>query len=696
MKNTFDLELDFDNECFKNYFLNEESGESIRFLPSTNNINILIGSNNSGKSRFLRSLMNQDNLSFINNSKLFLSLINKYNLLIEGFGNTFQISSVPINYLIQTFSKEKIENELKFNQNEKFKLHEVDLTKSLVEIVDFLNNSFFLVNKIGVIFSGANSLLGAARSNFISGLRFNNNSNLRNYEFKDLEFYFRDIQDIVNEIKKVVDSYKINSGNRIYIPTLRTAHSLFEFKGLSDSQEKFGKTKKIRQDIYQDTVRKNYPSLTDDIEIFTGLSLYNEIVNVRNSRKEKRNRFHAFEKFLKDNFFNGKDIDIIANFNIHRKDDGIEDEDLIEIFIGDNTKSLHNLGDGVQALIILMYKIFLADKDSMIFIDEPEINLHPGYQRLFLEQITNNKTLISKNLAYIIVSHSNHFLDLTLEKDNVSLYSFKSLGQDKFLIRNVNAGDNSILRDLGVNNSSVFLANSSIWVEGISDRNLIKAFLLAYCEGKKKPKHREDIDFAFFEYAGSNLVHYDFDKRKNEYETIEGLINAYALNNRVMLISDLDSGKEAKHKNIEEIAAELDGFEYKTTKPYREVENLLTNNVWKEILLAFCNKNEIKGNEENVQIRINFALKKYDAKDYKNEYVGEFLSIIKKEVSELNKIYKESDGNVPGTLTPKTELSQLVLSKVRDGKITWEDFSENQTIVDLTESVYKFIEKSKN
>ena len=51
----------------------------------------------------------------------------------------------------------------------------------------------------------------------------------------------------------------------------------------------------------------------------------------------------------------------------------------------------------------------------------------------------------------------------------------------KFIIKNVNSGNNELLRQLGVNNTSVFLANSSIWVEGISDRNYIKAFLIAYC-----------------------------------------------------------------------------------------------------------------------------------------------------------------------------------------------------------------------
>ena len=186
-----------------------------------------------------------------------------------------------------------------------------------------------------------------------------------------------------------------------------------------------------------------------------------------------------------------------------------------------------------------MYKIFLADENSIIFIDEPELNLHPGYQRLFLEQITSNPVLTKKKLTYVIVTHSNHFLDLTLEKDNISIYSFNSVGNgdnQKFVVKNVNAGDNEMLRALGVNNSSVFLANCSIWVKGISDRNFIKALLMAYCKDDEKRVYpREDIDFAFFEYAGSNLTHYSFKKSTSEYEEAKKLINSYALNNRILL-----------------------------------------------------------------------------------------------------------------------------------------------------------------
>lgn len=58
----------------------------------------------------------------------------------------------------------------------------------------------------------------------------------------------------------------------------------------------------------------------------------------------------------------------------------------------------------------------MAENNSFIFIDEPELNLHPGMQRLFFEQITLNKDITDKNLTFFITTHSNHLLDLTLQQ----------------------------------------------------------------------------------------------------------------------------------------------------------------------------------------------------------------------------------------------------------------------------------------
>jgi len=501
-----------------------------------------------------------------------------------------------------------------------------------------------------------------------------------------------------------------------YIPTLRTAHSLYRVAKESTSNSNYIKTtyQRLDEDVYLETLRKNY-SLDNKLDIFTGLDLYEQVLNSRNAEKNVRERFESFENFLSKNFFDGKQIDIVAKFNKSDSKQGKTDSELILIHVeGEKqTRKLHDLGDGIQALIILMYKIFMAENDSFFFIDEPELNLHPGMQRLFLEQIATNTELLKKKLTYVISTHSNHFLDLTLEKDNVSIYSFAPKQSEKgkdnqFVIKNVNIGDNDLLKHLGVNNSSVFLANCSIWVEGVSDRNYIKAFLKSYIdylaknEDKEYKSLKEDIDYAFFEYAGSNIEHYLFEDEISEDEEskIESEINALALSNKIFLLADSDNAEEgsAKAKRLEKLEAiEKNYFKVKIIKEIREIENLLTNKIWKEILINFCNKKLLKDNETEIKNKIEKALSKFNSDDFKGDYIGKFLNKIDKsldkivETNVLNKIYEGKRAPF-GTFKYKRELSEHVL----EANFDWEDLQKSDEIKQLTEDVYKFIIDSMN
>lgn len=418
------------------------------------------------------------------------------------------------------------------------------------------------------------------------------------------------------------------------------------------------------------------------------MDLYYQIVNIRNDVKDRRESFEKFEEFLSENFFQSKKIEIVAKFNIYHKHDGKDDSEIINVYIDGESKDLHELGDGIQALFILMYKIYTCENESLIFIDEPEINLHPGMQRLFLEQITTNKFLKEKNLTYFISTHSNHFLDLTIEKDDISIFLFNKVNKDKFVVKNVNHGDNSALQYLGVTNSSVFLANCSIWVEGISDRNYLKAFLKAYCKHIKKTYPKEDIEFAFIEYAGSNIDHYNFDE-----DELKEKINAFSINNKIFLISDYDGEyKNNKHQVYEEIAKENENFDYQTTKDYKEIENVLPFKVWAKTLIYFCDKRKLKieDEKERIQNEILESLKSKEESKYKESYIGKLLNEIKTDIPELNKIWDKAEG----TLMNKAEVSYKVLELTEKEELTWADFKDNDKIVSITGEIYDFIQKS--
>ncbi len=686
MNINYDIELVYNKtSVYEDYFTEINAKSSIRFLKNTNSINIFVGANNSGKSRFLRALINHSNIKGVNDVEDIFEKIEEYNSIIRKFNFKIRLQS----FAVKQLEKYSTNKNIKFANQELFFLNLIDVNYNLNKLKTTIDAELLTFQKVSAVFNYACNINDHI-SDFLRSIYINDNKEDK-FFFESEIVHLKKVYPIIIALSKQLEIIRKYSEKKIYIPTLRTAHSLF-IKDKKDESTLLDipvKRKKLKEDIFLETIKKNYSDLKSRVDIFTGLNLYYEIVNVRNSIKEERTKFHEFETFLSKNFFNGNDIDIVAKFNINENDLGDDSDNLIKVYINGKSKELYNLGDGIQSLIILMYKIFLAEDESLIFIDEPELNLHPGYQRLFLEQLTANPDLLKKNLTYFMVTHSNHLLDLTIEKDNISIYSFSSFREDKFLIRNVNAGDNEILRSLGVNNSSVFLANCSIWVEGISDRNFIKAFLKAYCKHNKEKELREDIDFAFFEYAGSNLTHYNFNKKTKESEEIETLITSYALNNRIFLLSDLDSGKETKHNNIKEIADATDGFNYLTTKPYRELENLLSNEIWRKILIEFCNKNKVKEDENKIQEKIDVALNKIKTESYKTKYVGEFLKDLN--LKDLNKIWEEGDKGNPKTFKYKTDLSLLLLKKVEKGEITWNHFSQNQTIINITESVYQFI-----
>jgi len=622
MKNSKSLLIDKPDD----YYLDENDEITpIQFLPFVNNINIFIGTNNSGKSKFMRKLMSSKKMSFLNENAL--NIMNE-NIVARNKAKTHGVFEL----LQRGINAERDFNHIKGNHW--FKIQVPDYQKI----------------------------------NLIS-------------DFKPSKFY--------------------------YIPTLRTAHSLYmqttEERDMNNRGRMHYTYEKIEEDILLYTLRKNY-YLEEDIDIFTGVHLYKDILNTRNSKRETRKKFESFERFISKNFFDGKAIDIIAEFDKDASRKGDNTKEIISIHIDGekDSRDLYHLGDGIQAIIILMYKIFVAEANSYIFIDEPEINLHPGMQRLFLEQIISNPDLTKKNLTYYISTHSNHFLDLTLEKDNISIYSFYSKvddeGKKKLIIKNVNAGDNSILKNIGVNNSSVFMANSSIWVEGISDRIYVRAFLRSYCKhiGKKYPK--EDIDFAFFEYAGTNLDHYLFDDiEEDEQEKIIKDINAMSLSNRIFLLADsdnvrVDSKKGKRLAKLENIQSK--NFIPEIIRTHREIENFLPNNIWENILLELCNKKLLYENREDIEIKIKEVSKNINIDDYSRKYIGEFLNDLRNSIGKISgkfilnqSEYEVNDNGSFGTLKNKRALSELVAKK----DFSWEVLKKSKAIEKLTIDVYDFI-----
>lgn len=393
-------------------------------------------------------------------------------------------------------------------------------------------------------------------------------------------------------------------------------------------------------DIYREITKYEYFEQKEH-NIITGGDLYNTIKSMLLGNENQRTMISKFQTFLKDYFFSEYEtVQLIPN----------EKESVLYVKIGEDERPIYDWGDGTQQLIIILFSLYIHkdETDNLFFIEEPEIYLHPGILRKFIEVI-NSDTF--PNHQYFITTHSNTILDVSADTNiNMSIFKFtKNKNSDnnspKFLIEQCNSGDVSLLNVLGVRNSSVFLSNCSIWVEGVTDRLYLKHYLKLYFEKNgMSNSFRENIDYTFIEYGGGNIVHFNFEETDSENS-----INAKYINNRIFLIADNDNTKEGqkKHERKERLKQVLGDKFYEL--PVMEIENLLSQETIKKIL--------IKQNPKHIDI---IEKKFSEERKYKNRKLGRYIDNLFKDLG-LKQYSTES-----GTIKNKLGFCQAAIELITD------------------------------
>lgn len=600
-------------------------------------LNLLVGANNSGKSRFMRSLIKSPHF-FLGRSDT-ISAVESLKSLQEYFESIQTTNS--------QFTLEVSFHDTGSDQSNNRKFAEcirdykkgrnstkIDLAKihtNIENILRLFNQTINEEKQKQFIKAATDARLELVVLFLAIKHKSKNRVHPYDFRFNRGPFVFHFIEQRVSteifekmlEIRnsvRTISKARLRAPQKIYIPALRSANILFT-KANSEIE-------KISHDLFRVSLEEQYSLQKEkdlNLEINTGLSLYNQIKKARNSKRVEREKVDAFCSFLSSSFFEHRKIDIVANEGESDKDQHI----LLEI--DEEERELHHFGDGFQSLLVLLFPIFLADSGQWIFIEEPELHLHPGLQRVFVNQLLSNEYILKKNLKIFIATHSNHILDMTVTSNkNVSFFLFKKFhekqknnndsGKNHHIeIKHIENSDIQLLDELGVLNTSVFQASCSIWVEGPTDRKIIRALLRCYSENQTiENDHKdfiEDLDFAFFLYGGDLLNHYMFEKGKRfPKENVQKQIEALALSNRILLIADKDKGKEKKHKKLGEIFAPLQGSKYYHLA-VREIENLFTVDQLKAIIKRVAAKTSPP--LEKVEFNI---------EKLKHEPVGEYLS----------------------------------------------------------------------
>ena len=420
-------------------------------------------------------------------------------------------------------------------------------------------------------------------------------------------------------------------------------------------------------DIYNDVITYEYFNDNKDIKgikerILTGGKLYNEIKSMLLGDGSQREVIEKFQKFLQENFFSNYDkVQLIPN----------EEKKVLYVKIGNDERAIYDWGDGTQQLIVILYSLY-KHKDEigkLFFIEEPEMYLHPGILRKFIEVINSD---VFKNHQYFITTHSNIVLDTSADTNiKMSIFKFKKVSNKDdnagktFLVEQCNNGDVSLLNELGVRNSSVFLSNCSIWVEGITDRLYLKHYLeLYYKKNPKEKVYRENIDYTFIEYGGGNVVHFNFDEKIDDSNSI----NAKYINNKIFLIADNDNTKpRTKKANRKEKYKSLLGNNFYEL-PVTEIENLITFETLKQILI---NQNE----DEKEKICEVLSSKK----QFSNKKLGKFIDELFP-AGDIKRYAAES-----GTIKNKLEFCKEAINVMND----YDKLSEEAKT--LTQKIYEFI-----
>lgn len=587
---------------------------ALNCLCGIGKINFFVGPNNSGKSRFLRAIFKGQLNNLNENAWVALNnaLEIQNNLLeIYGEGSDKIDSSRTINECIFDFSIKKE------------KLHSIEQR-----------------------WGDRNSLQLDGRNCRPSA------------DFENLHIAYRTITEagglaLKDEIIKV------------YIPVKRSIRHV-------NAEE----SRKEGYDLFSERARIDYDINGDDVIIFSGQTLYRSIRDMLLGDLAERKSIRKFEKYISEFLFDNSPVALIPRVS----------NEVVHLKIGsESERPIFDFGDGIQQLIIQIFPLFQYENSGKLlylFVEEPELNLHPGLQYKYMSLFATDQY---KNVKLFFTTHSSSFLDRTQELDDISIFRVeKTVTDDQLEYDSLNFASHvqlikepgvDILDSLGIRASSLFLANCSIWVEGIHDRIYIQKILqLVQTHSGLRRGIKENMDYSFIEYGGSNLSHWDFSPDK-EAGDIQESIFAKSISNRIFLVADTDgatTNESSKGKLHARLRSELgDRF---FLLPCREIENILSEKVVKEVIRHYERDNS-KINDE--------LLQKICRQDYRDRYLGAYID----EVLGGSKS-RESYADRSGTVKDKAAFRRIALKNME----SIEDLSDDAKI--LGTRILQFIKES--
>lgn len=204
------------------------------------------------------------------------------------------------------------------------------------------------------------------------------------------------LRDIRSAIAGIDENPEI--GNLIYFPTDRITH--FEVKGSLVSERP-----EFKFCYRYDRTHKDWKGSLESFLVW----LYFRDLKLREHNPDEPSKFEEFKELV-NKFLEGKQITTVSlDYRVEIKDDETG-----------NIFGLESLGSGEKQIVLLIGEILhYIRKGSIIMIDEPEIHLHPVWQRIFVDTLT--KLCQKYDAQMILATQSLKIAESVLRREVISL-----------------------------------------------------------------------------------------------------------------------------------------------------------------------------------------------------------------------------------------------------------------------------------
>lgn len=142
--------------------------------------------------------------------------------------------------------------------------------------------------------------------------------------------------------------------------------------------------------------------------------------------------------------------------------------------------TVDKFSSGEKEIVHFLLAMFALNvKDGIVLVDEPELHLHPRWQRIFLGLFRDLAP--ERNNQFLISTHSPVFVSPDTINSVTRIYSEPERGSRRVALRDVTLPDKKNLVRIvnSQNNERIFFADKVVLVEGITDRLVLESLLEA-------------------------------------------------------------------------------------------------------------------------------------------------------------------------------------------------------------------------